>query len=74
MKPQTHSLADLQGSHVLTDAGDAPYNFVPWNEWVLRKSPFVINHSQISMADPGVEHVQLDLTGTEFAWIVFKWR
>ena len=72
MPPEADTLPDLQVRDISPDLANRANHFMPRHEWILRHAPIIIEHANVTMTDAAVLHMDLNLTGPQRAWIIFK--
>ncbi len=70
---QTHGLSDGELLDLRAEAGNRAHHFVPGHDRVLGHAPFVVDHTKIAMAEPRVEHIDLDFVAAQFARVILEW-
>jgi hypothetical protein len=70
--PKPNTLADLEMRHITTDGANRANYLMSRHKRILRHTPFIIDHTDIAVADATVLNIYLNLTRTERAWIIFE--
>ena len=72
MPAEPDLLADGQVFDKLSGPGDFSRHFVPGNNGILRHTPFVVEHTQIAMADSTIVDIYFHLMGLQLTRIIFE--
>ena len=56
----------------LSNFSDLPHYFVARNDWVLSHSPFIVDHTQITMADTTVLNINFYLMWLKWTWLILE--